>query len=342
MEENRSTFKLSGREKAGLIWHYLRPCWGHFAAALLCACLSMALNALTPQIIRITVDSILGSEEAKLPALLLRVLPLETLRQEPVTALWWAAGAVMVTALLRGLCSFGQRAQLSRGSEAYVKGLRDDLYRRIQYLPFAWHKQHPTGDIIQRCTSDVDVIRTFVCNQLVEVVRTVFLIILYLWIMFRMNVKLSLIALAFIPIVGLSSGVFYRKISSRFKTADEAEGEVTTCAQENLTAVRVVRAFGREKYEEDKFQAKSERYAGLWIHLGKLLSVYWASGTLLTCLQVMVIILAGIHESVAGAMTLGAFVAFVSYNESLAWPVRSLGRVLSGLSKAGVSLDRVG
>ena len=147
MEENRSTFKLSGREKAGLIWHYLRPCWGHFAAALLCACLSMALNALTPQIIRITVDSILGSEEAKLPALVLRVLPLETLRQEPVTALWWAAGAVMVTALLRGLCSFGQRAQLSRGSEAYVKGLRDDLYRRIQYLPFAWHKQHPTGDI---------------------------------------------------------------------------------------------------------------------------------------------------------------------------------------------------
>lgn len=84
----------------------------------------MALNALTPQIIRITVDSILGSEEAKLPALVLRVLPLETLRQEPVTALWWAAGAVMVTALLRGLCSFGQRAQLSRGSEAYVKGLR--------------------------------------------------------------------------------------------------------------------------------------------------------------------------------------------------------------------------
>ena len=107
-------------------------------------------------------------------------------------------------------------------------------------------------------------------------------------------------------------------------------------------AVRVVRAFGREKYEEDKFQAKSERYAGLWIHLGKLLSVYWASGTLLTCLQVMVIILAGIHESVAGAMTLGAFVAFVSYNESLAWPVRSLGRVLSDMSKAGVSMDRVG
>lgn len=162
-----------------------------------------------------------------------------------------------MTALLRGLCSFGQRAQLSRGSEAYVKGLRDDLYRRIQYLPFAWHKQHPTGDIIQRCTSDVDVVRTFVCNQLVEVVRTVFLIILYLWIMFRMNVKLSLIALAFIPIVGLSSGVFYRKISSRFKTADEAEGEVTTCAQENLTAVRVVRPSDGRSMRRTNFRPRA-------------------------------------------------------------------------------------
>ena len=83
MEEKQSTFKLSGREKAGLIWHYLRPCWGHFAAALLCACLSMALNALTPQIIRITVDSILGSEEAKLPALLLRTTAAQ------ITAIGW-------------------------------------------------------------------------------------------------------------------------------------------------------------------------------------------------------------------------------------------------------------
>ena len=342
MEEKQSTFKLSGREKAGLIWHYLRPCWGHFAAALLCACLSMALNALTPQIIRITVDSILGSEEAKLPALLLRVLPLETLRQEPVTALWWAAGAVMVTALLRGLCSFGQRAQLSRGSEAYVKGLRDDLYRRIQYLPFAWHKQHPTGDIIQRCTSDVDVIRSFVCNQLMEVIRTVFLIVLYMGIMFSMNWKLSLISAMFIPIVGLSSGLFYRSISSRFQAADEAEGDLTTCAQENLTGVRVVRAFGRERFEVEKFNRKNDRFSNLWIRLGKLLSVYWASGTLLTCLQVMVIILAGVVLTVNEEMSLGSFLAFVSYNSSLAWPVRSLGRVLSDMSKAGVSMDRVG
>ena len=305
-----TTQKLSRREKLSLIGKYLRPCWGHFAAALLCACLAMVFNALTPQIIRITVDSILGTEPVRLPAFLMRWLSWPVLEARPLTALWWAAGGVLLTALLRGVCSYGQRLQLARGSESYVKGIRDDLYRHIQYLPFAWHKNNPTGDIIQRCTSDVDVIRQFVCNQLVEVVRTVFLIALYLCIMFSMNLRLSLISALFIPIVGLSSGVFYRKISGRFQAADEAEGDLTTCAQENLTAVRVVRAFGRERYEDEKFNAKNQRFSQLWIRLGKLLSVYWASGTLLTCLQVMVIVVTGACECVAGRMTLGTFVAF--------------------------------
>ena len=339
MEPN---FKLSGQQKTGLITRYLRGCWHFFAIGLLFACLSMALNALTPQIIRLTVDSILGEKAPELPARVLAWLQWDSLRQQPVRALWLAAAGVMAVAVLRGVCSFGQRLNLSKGSETYVKAIRDDLYRHIQHLTFAWHKAHPTGDIIQRCTSDVDVIRSFVCNQMVEVVRTVFLICLYLTIMFSMNVRLSLVALAFIPIVGLSSGVFYAKISSRFKAADEAEGELTTCAQENLTGVRVVRAFGREKFEEDKFGAKNHAFSALWIKLGKLLSVYWASGTLLTSLQVMVIILCGIVETVNGRMTLGAFMAFIAYNESLAWPVRSLGRVLSEMSKAGVSMDRVG
>ena len=339
MEPN---FKLSGQQKTSLITRYLRHCWQYFLIGLVCACLGMALNALTPQIIKITVDSILGEEATTLPLWVQNLIGWEALQQQPIRALWYAAAGVLLVAILRGLCSFGQRLNLAKGSESYVKAIRDDLYRHIQHLTFAWHKAHPTGDIIQRCTSDVDVIRSFVCNQMVEVVRTVFLIGLYLSIMFSMNVKLSLVALLFIPIVGITSGVFYAKISSRFKAADEAEGELTTCAQENLTGVRVVRAFGREKYEEDKFHQKNHHFSQLWIKLGKLLSVYWASGTLMTSLQVMVIILFGIVETVEGGMTLGSFMAFISYNEALAWPVRSLGRVLSEMSKAGVSLDRVG
>ena len=115
-----TTQKLSRREKLSLIGKYLRPCWGHFAAALLCACLAMVFNALTPQIIRITVDSILGTEPVRLPAFLMRWLSWPVLEARPLTALWWAAGGVLLTALLRGVCSYGQRLQLARGSESYV------------------------------------------------------------------------------------------------------------------------------------------------------------------------------------------------------------------------------
>ncbi len=340
--DKQPNFKLSAAGKTKLITKYLRTCWPHFLAALLLSCLGMAFNALTPQVIGLTVDSVLGTRAPRMPDWLLRALQWDALRAQPLRALWIAALAVLLTALARGVCTYGQRTQLSRGSESFVKAIRDDLYRHIQYLSFAWHKQNPTGDIIQRCTSDVDVIRNFVCNQLIEVFRTVFLIVLYVSIMLRMNPRLTVVALVFIPIVALSSGVFYRRISSRFQAADEAEGELTTCTQENLTGVRVVRAFGRERFEEDKFRDRNERYSKLWIRLGKVLSVYWASGNLLTGAQVMAIIIAGIVEAVSGRITLGTFLVFISYNEALSWPVRSLGRVLSEMSKAGVSVDRVG
>ena len=333
--------KLTGRGKAKLVVCYLRPVAWLFALGLLMSLFSQVFNALIPQIVRVTVDSVLGTEKPQLPAALAGALPIETLRADPAMALVWAAGAVVLFAVLRGFAIFGQRLFLARGAEGFVKGIRDELFSHIQRLPFAWHTAHQTGEMIQRCTSDVEVVRTFVCTQLVEVIRTVILVAVYLYAMFSMNVKLSLVSLAFIPVVALSSGLFYGRIAARFKVADEAEGELTTMVQENLTGVRVVRAFGRESFELGKFNEKNDRFSELWIKLGRVLAVYWASGTLLTCLQVMVILILGVVEAVRGELTLGGFLAFVSYNSTLAWPVRSLGRVLADMSKAGVSMDRV-
>ncbi len=334
--------KLSGREKTGIILRYLRGNWGFFIAAIALAYMNTICNAVMPQIIRVTVDSVLDAKEAELPAVVLRLLPMEELRADPLRALWIAAAGVALAAAVRGVCIYGMRINLAKGSEGFVKKIRDDLYSHILRLSFDWHTAHATGDIIQRCTSDVEVIRTFVCNQLMEVLRTVFLIALYTGIMLAMNWRLALVPLAFIPITGLASGVFYGKISTRFKVADKAEGEMTTCAQENLTGVRVVRAFGRERYEIDRFAQKNNRFSALWVELGKVLSVYWASGVFLVCLQIMAVVAAGAAAAVNGSITLGDFQAFVIYNSAMAWPVRSLGRVLSEMSKAGVAMDRVG
>ncbi len=328
-------------KKAGLIRRFLKGSVSLFAAALVFSMLNTALNAVTPQIIRIVVDSVIGGQAYDLPGWLVRGLSLQEARSNPTRTLLLAAAAILLVAVLSGLCSYISRMGVAKVSETFVKSLRDQLFGHIQRLPFSWHNRHQTGEIIQRCTSDVDVIRNFVSSQMLEVFRTVFLIILSIGIMFSMNAKISLIALLFIPLVVGYSGIFYAKIAKRFRMADEAEGELSSTVQENLTGVRVVRAFGRERFEIDRFDERNDRFASLWIRLGRLLSAYWGIGDLITGLQILVVITVGVIETVNGGITLGEFLAFVSYNSTLIWPVRGLGRILSEMSKAGVSIERV-
>ena len=112
-------------------------------------------------------------------------------------------------------------------------------------------------------------------------------------------------------------------------------------AQENFTGVRVVRAFGREKFEIDRFEKKNNQFADMWIRLSYVMGMYWGFGDLFTGLQIMTILVLGTIEAVNGSISVGTFMAFVSYNATLVWPIRSLGRVLSEMSKAGVSIDRI-
>ena len=334
--------KLTRREKAGLIATHLRGLWGFFAASVLLAWMNTVCNAFIPQVISVTVDSVLGTKAPDLPGFVTALLDVDALRGNIHRALWIAAGAVVLAAAVRGVCIYGMRVTLAKGSEGFVKSLRDRLYGHILRLDFDWHTAHSTGEVIQRCTSDVEVIRTFVCNQLIEVVRTLFLVVLYSGVMLAMNWKMALVGLAFVPVSGLSCWYFHQKIADRFRAADESEGKLTTCAQENLTGVRVVRAFGREQYEIERFGEKNDGFSALWVELGKVLSLFWASGCFLTCAQVMAVVVAGSVFAVRGELSLGDFLVFATYNTALAWPVRSLGRVLSEMSKAGVSMDRAG
>ena len=328
-------------KKTGLVWNFLKGSVGLFIAALIFAMLNTAFNAVTPQIIRVSVDFIIGGQSVSLPGWTERIFSIQKARSDPAHSLILSAGAILLVAVLSGICNYISRMNVAKASESFVKSLRDSLFGHIQRLPYSWHNQQQTGEIIQRCTSDVDVIRNFISNQLLEVFRTVFLIIVSLMIMFSMNVKISLVALAFIPIVVGYSGIFYSKIAKRFRLADEAEGELSSTVQENLTGVRVVRAFGREQYEIERFDKRNNRFAALWIRLGRLLSAYWGIGDLITGLQILTVIIMGVTEAVGGTITLGEFLAFVSYNATLVWPVRGLGRILSEMSKAGVSIERV-
>ena len=310
-----------------------------FGLGLLCSMLNTAFNSLTPQIIRMTVDSIIGSEE--LPGWFTALGLQRLLQGDTVRVLLLAAAAVLAAAILSGVFSFLARINTARASENAIKSLRDALYGHIQKLPFSWHTAHQTGEIIQRCTSDVEVIRNFVSAQMVEVFRIVFLIVMTMAIMFSMNVKISLVVAVFIPIIALYSFFFSSKISKRFMDADIAEGKLSSTVQENLTGVRVVRAFGRENFEIERFDERNNHFADLWIRLGHMMTTYWSTGDFIMALQVLTVICVGTVSAVHGEITLGEFLAFVSYNATLTWPVRSLGKILAEMSKTGVSLERV-
>ena len=330
---------MKPHRKLSVIWRFLRGVTPLFLASLLCSMLNTLFTALTPQIIRAAVDSVIGTEPFDgLPAVLAGRLAGLPFRE----ALLWSAGAVLTVSALAALCGFLSRTGTAMCSERFVKSIRDTLFGYIQRLPFAWHTGHQTGEIIQRCTSDVEVIRNFVTTQCLEAFRVFFLVAVSFALMFPMNAKISLVALLFLPVVVAYSLFFYRRMAQRFLDADEAEGELTTGVQENLTGVRVVRAFGREAFEVEKFDRQNGRFSELWIRLGKLMSIYWACGDLLCGFQILAVLLVGVSETVSGSITPGTLLAFLSYNAAMIWPVRSLGRVLSEMSKAGVSIDRVG
>lgn len=336
MEQNK---KKAG--KAAMIFRFLKPCLPLMLTGLFFSAMITVCQAFIPQVIRISVDGVLGSDLSKIPEWVKAFLSEETIRENPGKMLTIAALAVILLAAINIAANYYSKVFAAKGSESFVKGMRDQLYDHIQKLPYSWHVKNQTGDIIQRCTSDVDVVRNFVTNQLMEVFRIIFLIVFYMVIMFSMNVKISLIAVSFFPIVILYSGYFFSKIAQHFQEADEAEGILSSVVQENLTGVRVVRAFGRESFERKRFDEKNERFAGLWIYLGKFLSLYWSLGDLITGIQILTVICMGVLFTVDGNLTVGEFIAFVSYNSSMAWPVRSLGRIISEMSKAGVSIDRI-
>ncbi len=329
---------------------------GWFILALIAMLLATASSFMMPQVFMLAVDSVLGDKAAELPAWMIDIMAgwgldtsllsegvLPTQRQSGAEMQWLLvlAVVVLVIAVIGALATFVSGTSVATGSEKFCQSLRGKLYAHIQYLPFSWQVKNQTGDTIQRCTSDLEVVRSFASTQLLQVLRTLVMVVVAFWLMFSMNVTLSIVALIFVPLTGLYSTIFYKLVGNRFLVADEAEGELTVMVQENLTGVRVVRAFGREKYELDKFDKQNNNFANLWIKLGHTMSVYWGIGDVATGMQIFSIVLAGIIMASYGEITMGEFLVFVSYNQSLAWPVRALGRTLSEMSKTGVSAQRI-
>lgn len=333
--------KEKQRKEAQMLWRFLRGSVWLFGVTILCAGLMALADMITPQIIRMAVDNVIGGNPLTEGTLTARLVGLVGGAQYLHARLWILAGAVVAVALVKAASQYFFRVTNTKATETFVKTARDALFTHIEHLPFSWHMQNKTGDIIQRCTSDIETIKRFISEQMTNVFRIIILVVLSMIFMFSMNVPLTLLVLVPMPVIVAYSVRFHRSIRAGFIDCDENEGKLSAMVQENLTGVRVVRAFGRERYERDRFHDHNAFYAGLWVKMARLMARYWSTADLLSYGQAMLVVVFGAVFCIQGKMTSGEYIAFISYNALLTWPIRQLGRMISDMSKAGVSLERL-
>jgi ATP-binding cassette subfamily B protein len=257
------------------------------------------------------------------------------------SSLFVCAVLIAVCELISGFFNYISRVSMAKGSERMINNLRIKLYAHTQNLPFEWHTNNQTGDIIQRCTSDVETVRRFVFIQLIEVLRTIILVVIAIVIMFSLNLVMATVVTVFMPFVMGYTAYFFKRIAHKFLAADEAEGALMVRVQENLTGVRVVRAFGREIYETNRFDEKNIDFANKWTTLGGTLGLYWGLGDAVSFFQLLSVIIVGSYLATTSSFSVGDLLVFLGYTGMLMWPVRQLGRIISEMSKAGVSLKRI-
>jgi ATP-binding cassette subfamily B protein len=314
-----------------------------FKLLLCCAATlgTVAFSLVNPQIVRYTIDSVIGKIPLEAPAFVSRLIDsmggLALLREK----LWLCAVFVAAAALCAELCNLVRSYTGLEIGETIAWRLWNTLYAHIQKLPWNWHVNCQTGDIIQRCTTDVDNIRNFIQNHLSELLRTVCVFVIAVVMMFSMDVFMSLVALSLIPAILVFSILYFRRVSRNFARADATEGSMQAAAQENYTGVRVVRAFGREAWETEKFREKTRAHANIWVEIGKMLGLFWGAGDFLSGLQLAIVVAAGVFRSVNGDLSPGTFLAFYAYCNWMIWPIRQLGRILSDLSKTLVAAGRI-
>lgn len=328
-----------------LLWSFMQGKRLLYIMAIAAVAVAIFLRNVWPLVLRVTIDSIIGGKPVEtagwLQPAILRLL--DALGGQSVLArsLWMCSLILIILTLTRGMFLYFKGKWAAMASEGIAQNIRNRLYDHLQHVPFDYHVKAKTGDLVQRCTSDVDTIRRFLAVQLVEIGRAIFMVGFALSFMLPMSLKMTLVAMALVPLIFSFAVIFFMKVKEAFQASDEAEGRLSTVLQENLTGVRVVRAFGRQKFEIDKFEETNAEYRDLTYRLLHLLAAYWSSSDFISLIQISSVLVIGTYWTVQGSITLGTLLAFSSYVGMLLWPIRQMGRVLTDMGKTIVSMGRI-
>lgn len=308
-----------------------------FASIILAAFISM----LDPLIIGFAVDAIQSGKTPTVSPVLATVMNVFGGPDFFARNIWACALLLGGAVALSGIFIFFRGFFASLASERWMEHLRNALYGHLMHVPYRYYGTTNSGELLQRCTSDVDTIRNFTSAQLIDVSRAVALLVFTLGAMVSIDVRMTMISMPITPIVLAFSYFFFRKVREAFTKSDEAEAAMTLVLQENLHGLRVVRSFARGAYETGRFEKVNRKYTDETVKLIYLFGTYWGVSDWICLAQACVTLVAGALLSARGLISVGVFVSFFAYVGKLFWPVRMLGRTLTEMGKAVVSVGRV-
>jgi ATP-binding cassette subfamily B protein len=262
-------------------------------------------------------------------------------QQELGRTVVWIALSFVGLALLQGAFTFLSGRWAARTAEGIALRLRNYLYDHIQRLSFTYHDQAKTGELIQRATSDVDAVRRFFAEQAIGAGRIVLLFTINFAALLSLNVKLALLSVIVVPPILAMSVFFFKRIAKAYEEVQEQEAKLSTTLQENLTGVRVVKAFARQAFEQEKFEQDNWEQFRRGKRLLMIHSLFWPITDILCSAQMLGGFLAGALMALNGTITVGTYLAYAGLVVWIIWPMRNLGRLIVHMSIGLVSYGRV-
>lgn len=300
---------------------YVRNYWLLAALAFLSLVLVTGANLVTPQLIRELIDS--------------------GIRQGDESTVLWLAGALVAIALVRGAFTFLQGYLSEKVSQSVAFDMRNLIFAKLQSLSFSYYDQAQTGQLMTRATNDVELVRQFISQGFLQLISAVVMLLGTAIILIVTNWGLGLIALMVVPSMLVVIGIFIRNIIPRFKLVQQRLGALNTILQENLSGVRVVKAFNRAEYENRRFREANEAWLTVNLGIIKAFASNFPLVFLIANLGTLAVVWAGGLQVIDGGLSLGQLVAFNTYLTFLVMPVLQLGMISAMVSRAAASATRV-
>ncbi|MEA3335596.1 MAG: ABC transporter ATP-binding protein [Chloroflexota bacterium] len=304
------------------LWRMMTGFHRTYLAAALSLGLAAVIKTVSYLLIRYYVDDILGVTS------MAQWLPV-------------VAFAFVGLALLEGTFTFLSGRWAARTAEGIVYRLRNYLFDRLQRLPFSYHDKTSTGELIQRSTSDVDALRRFFQDQAVNAGRITLLFLVNFTAIMLIDWRLALFSVMVVPIILAMSVFFFKRIFDAYESYQEQEAVLSTTLQENLSGVRVVKAFARQEYERGKFEKDNWEKFRRGKRLLMIHSAYWPITDILCGLQMVAGFTLAALMTMNGTITVGTYLAYHGLVIWIIWPIRNLGRLIVQMSMGMVSFERV-